>query len=106
MSEPLDSVFDERPNPSNDKRIMLANLVILAIYTIFCFAFPKNGGSLLDAILIVIHVSLCVLLGIIMTIASKGDSSKGFFLSALLVLLIGFGSCLAVSSLTQYRIPI
>ena len=106
MSEPLDSVFDERPNPSNDKRIMLINLGILAIYTIFCVASPHNGGVFTDALFIVVHASLCGLLGILMSVASKGHSSGGFFLSALLVLLVGFGSCVAVGSLTNYRIPI
>lgn len=100
MSEPLDSDFEEHQNPSNDKQIVLVNLVILAIYTTYSFGFSKKGEPpFLDAFFIVIHVSLCILLGIITTIASKGDSSKGFFLSALLVLLVGFGSCLAMINL-------
>ena len=99
MNEILDSDIDKKPEMPQHRKILMINLGILAVYTIYCFIFNRKEGVILDAFLIVGHVGFCILLGIVAAIASKGDWAKGWFLSALLVLLIGFGTCVSFGSL-------
>jgi amino acid permease len=102
MNEILDSDIDKKPEMPQHRKILMTNLGILAFYTIFCFVFNKSAGLVLDAFLIVGHVGICLLVGIIQSITVKKDNSsvKGWFLSALLVLLIGFGTCVSFGRLS------
>lgn len=100
MNEILDSDIDKKPEMPQHRKILMTNLGILALYTIFCFVFNKSEGLILDAFLIVGHVGICLLMGIIQSIISKGTSAKEWLLSALLVLLIGFGTCVSLGSLS------
>lgn len=100
MNELLDSNENKPQSTSYFKRIVLTNLAILALYTTLCFIKPQEtGGALSDALFIVLHVGICTILGIIFAIASKSDWAKGFLLSAFLVALIGFGSCMGLASI-------
>lgn len=102
MSELLDSDLNNEPKPSDKKKILKINLGILAFYTIFCIILGKEGGFIMDAFFIVAHVAICLLVGIIQSIVSKGDTAKEWFLSAILVLLIGFGTCVGFGSLSGF----
>ena len=85
------------PPPIYYKRILAANMAILAFYTLYAFA--SDGGALTDAFLIFGHTVICFTVGLAAVFTSHKDIAKGFFLSAGLVLLVGFGSCLGVTSL-------
>ena len=95
MNELLDT--NNTPPPTYYKRILAVNMAILAFYTLYAFA--SNDGALTDAILIFGHVVICFTAGLAAVFTSHKDAAKGFFLSAGLVLLVGFGSCLGVASL-------
>ena len=97
MSNFLDSDKDETPKSPVYKDIVVANMVILAAYTVY--AFTSQGGNIMDAVYIAIHVFACILIAVVASITSKSEVATGFYLSAGLVLLIGFGSCLGVSVL-------
>ena len=87
------------PPPTYYKRILAVNMAILALYTLYAFASDGGGGALGDAFLIAGHLIICIVAGIGAALASNSDVARGFFLSAGLVLLVGFGSCVGVSSL-------
>ena len=72
---------------------------ILVLYSII--AFSQAEGILIDAISIGFHVLGCIMAGIIASIMSRKDWLKGFYLSARLVLLIGFGTCIGLASIIE-----
>ena len=100
MDELLDT--NNTPPPTYYKRILAINMVILAFYTFLAYA-PNGGGALSDAFFVAGHVAICFIVGIIATVASKKDTAKGFYLSAGLVLLIGFGTCIGLADLFPNR---
>ena len=102
MSELLDSGLNNEPKPADKKKILKINLGILALYTVYCFVFNKNEGALTDAVLIVFHVGICFLTAISQSVISKSATAKEWFLSALLVLLIGFGTCVSLLNLNVH----
>ncbi len=93
MEAPLD-INELPPRPDNHFRLIAGvNLVILLIYIVAIKPDPYLAGK---AILIVLQTILNLLVGIILLfVRSKKIYAKPFFLSALLVLLVGFGACLA-----------
>lgn len=71
--------------------MIVINLLILAVYTIFLRVsygsnYNKEYAFLLDAFLIGCHVVLCLIIAIF-------TRPREFLLSAGLVLLIGFATC-------------
>jgi hypothetical protein len=68
----------------DDMPIVIYNLIALCIYTVVCKL--TRGLFLLDAFFIVVHVVVCLI---------RWDSKRKrvWQLSALLVLLIGFSTC-------------
>ena len=97
MSDFLDSDKSETPKSPVYKDIVIANMVILAVYTVY--AFTSHGGNIMDAVYIAVHVLACIFIAIVASVMSKNEVATGFYLSAGLVLLIGFGSCVGVSVL-------
>ena len=95
MDELLDT--NNTPPPTSYKRILAVNMAILAFYTLY--AFTSDGGAVIDAFLIAGHLIICIVVGVSAALASNKDVARGFFLSAGLVLLVGFGSCVGVASL-------
>jgi len=69
------------------------NLAILAVYTLISKS--TDGGIGLDAVLIVLHVITCT----IMALAKK---SWIWFLSGVLVLVIGFSTCVSLLPLNLH----
>jgi hypothetical protein len=76
-----------QPKPNKGIQIVGINLLILAGYTLI-FKFI-DGGIILDAMLLFFHV----LISLIMAAAQK---SWMWFLAAILVLVIGFSTCVTL----------
>ncbi|MFI5159483.1 MAG: hypothetical protein ACHQF4_11500 [Sphingobacteriales bacterium] len=86
------SVPQGAPHPENkknkwDARILGLNLLILAAYTIASKLI--EGGIFLDAFLIVAHLFCCIIIG-------GTRRNWAWVLSGLLVLVIGFATCIEV----------
>ena len=64
------------------------NLLVLIAYTVLC-ATVKDLGPFLDAILLTIHVLVCI-------ITSIASAKWNWALSALVVLLIGVSTCVGI----------
>lgn len=73
-------------------KIVGINMLILAIYTVLCSIDSSGGGFIFDAFLILIHVLVCI----IMAIAKR---SWIWLLSGVIVLVIGFSTCVSFGSL-------
>jgi len=83
----------EQPKRQNTgMKIVGYNMLALIIYTIMCKLIPDLGGLLLAAFLIAMHVFVCI----IMTIVRK---DWAWILSAFLVLVIGFSTCVALGNI-------
>ena len=93
MSEILDNGLDNNrlPNPRNN--ILKVNAIIFLVYTLLSLL-GGSGAVIFHAFFIAIHVALCFLIGIAAAISSNSENAKYYFLSAGLVLLIGFGTCI------------
>ena len=82
--------------------VTLANLSALVIYATLIYNNHENtgsddlGGLLLLAGLITVHVGICTVTSIICFLTRHKDYGKGFLLSAMLVLVVGFSSCLQI----------
>lgn len=71
-----------------DARILGLNMLILAAYTIVSKL--TEGGIILDAFFIIFHLFGCVVIGGV-------QRSWTWVLSGLLVLIIGFATCIEVA---------
>jgi hypothetical protein len=76
--------------PMTGMRLVGINLAVLAGYTIIC-ALLGGGGLILDAFIIAIHVVLSVGSSIIFR-------KWAWLLSGLVVLVIGFSTCVGIGS--------
>ena len=74
-------------------KIVGYNLLVLAAYTIICTITNKDGGAIFDMFFIGIHFFI----GIILAIVNK---SWIWLLSALMVLIIGFSTCVGMLSIS------
>jgi hypothetical protein len=86
------------------KKILGVNLGIFAVYTLLSFlmGYKDASGGMYHAFFIVIHVILSFLIGIIRLITVKNNSDGGaFILSAGLILIIGFGTCVGLTQLME-----
>jgi hypothetical protein len=81
---------NERPESnkqSEGMKIVGYNILALAVYSIPCLT--VSGGALIEAFLLFIHVVVCI--G-----AALGKRSWFWLLAGLLVLIIGFSTCVTV----------
>lgn len=79
------------------KNILLINLGIFAAYTLFAFVSSPTDGMVSHAFFIVVHVIISFLIGLIRLIFVKDSSDGGvYILSAALILVIGFGTCVGL----------
>ncbi len=103
MSEILDNGLDNKrpPNPRNN--ILKVNATIFVVYTLLSLL-GGSGAVIFHAFFIAIHVAFCFLIGIAAAISSKNENAKYYFLSAGLVLLIGFGTCMGIGDVFKLRI--
>jgi VanZ family protein len=86
------------------KKNLGVNLGIFAAYTLLSYlmGFKDNSGSIAHAFFIVAHVIISFFIGIIRLIAVKNNSDGGaFILSAVMILVIGFGTCVGISQLME-----
>ena len=84
---------EEQTKANKSMAIVGINLAILAIYTIILKIVPD--GIVIDAMLIFLHLLTCI----IMAIALK---SWIWFLSSILVLVIGFSTCVSLMQLNLH----
>jgi hypothetical protein len=81
------------------KNILLINLGIFAAYTLF--------GMVSHAFFIVVHVIISFLIGLIRLIFVKDSSDGGvYILSAALILVIGFGTCMGLTQVLGSKLNI
>jgi heme/copper-type cytochrome/quinol oxidase subunit 4 len=86
------------------KKILGVNLGIFAAYTLLSFimGYKDASGGVFHAFFIVSHVIISFLIGIIRLITVKENSDGGaFILSAGLILIIGFGTCVGITQLME-----
>ncbi|MCC2546495.1 hypothetical protein LJY25_08575 [Hymenobacter sp. BT175] len=81
--------------------VLLLNLLVLLVYSVLTHWLSTDGlGSvLLNALFIALHCFLCLLAWMVLALTGRKETGKDFLLSFLLVLLIGFGSCLGLAGL-------
>ena len=92
-SEKPDHIPGSGQEPKNEgMKIVGYNLLAMIVYTIFCKLIPDLGGVLLAAFLIAIHVLVCI-------VAAVGRKNWLWVLSAFLVLVIGFSTCVALGNI-------
>jgi VanZ family protein len=85
---------------SESKKILLSNLGIFAVYTLMSYLISRPDGLLYHAFFIVAHVIITFLIGIIRLVFVKDSSDGGaYILSAVLVLGIGFGTCVGIGNI-------
>lgn len=84
-AEPVDDA-DHRDD--NSMMIVVYNLLALVGYTVICVIF-REIGAILDAVFIGVHFFTCFILTVI-------NGKRVWILSGLLVLLIGFSTCVGV----------
>ncbi len=79
-------------------QIHIINLVILFVYMVVITAAYKDGVLILSVLPIALHVLINFILFLV-NISSDRPIGLTYLLSSLLVLLIGFSSCLGLSNL-------
>jgi hypothetical protein len=83
---------DEKGKRSSAMKIVGYNLLALVAYTIICEITAKDGGFILD----MFFIGIQVFIGIILAIVNR---SWVWLLSALMVLIIGFSTCVGMLGL-------
>jgi hypothetical protein len=86
------------------KEVLAVNLIIFAAYTLlsYVFGFKDQSGWFYHVFAIAIHAITNFLIGLIRMIAVKNNTDGGaYMLSALLILIIGFGTCVGLNQLTE-----
>jgi hypothetical protein len=77
--------------PTTNLRLVGINMAVLAGYTILC-ALLRDGGLIFDAFIIAGHFFICVIMAAV-------QRRWVWVLSAFMVLIIGFSTCVGVGSL-------
>lgn len=81
------------------KKIVGFNLLLLLLYNVFLHSmYGNDSSSIFEGLtwLISIHVIVNLILAVVYTVSkeeTKSDLSTSFYLSFVLVLLIGFSTC-------------
>jgi predicted neutral ceramidase superfamily lipid hydrolase len=85
----------ENKATSKSMIIVAVNVVILFIYTILLRTSSNNSDYIIAiAFLIALHFIISILIGIVCLIFKPlGAFAKGFLLSSLVVILVGFSTC-------------
>jgi hypothetical protein len=85
--QPLPEVNNGKPRVKMG--VVGYNLLALAGYTILCRLLVDQGGIIFDALFLACHVFICLILSI-------GNKSWMWLLSGVLVLVIGFSTCVTI----------
>ncbi|PWK78097.1 hypothetical protein LX99_01937 [Mucilaginibacter oryzae] len=91
---PGNTPFGGHNKKPNNMKIVGYNLLVLIAYTIIC-RFNLNDGAILDMFFIGIHVSAGIILAIV-------NRSWAWLLSALMVLVIGFSTCIGMVNISGH----
>jgi len=80
--------MSDKENQKKDRTMFVVgtNLAILIGYAVWTRATGGNDGALSFGLLLIFHIVLCMII-------SPFIYSKGFLLSALVILLVGFSTC-------------
>lgn len=73
-------------------KIVGFNLLVLAFYTVACKLSNDVGGIIIDAFIIGIHVIVCIITAI-------ARQSWIWLLSALVILIVGFSTCISFGNM-------
>lgn len=82
--------------------VLLCHIVFLIVCTLIVFAaqliFPNSKSKYEDLVLIQFIINfyiavIDVIVAVILAILKKGKLAAGFFLSAILIVILGFGVC-------------
>jgi len=87
MSE--EEIPSEKTKLSPRMKIVGLNLLILVIYTSISASAGEGGGPLIDSLFLFAHVITCLIVG-------SSSGKRTWFLSAVLILLIGFSTCVGI----------
>ena len=79
--------------------ILKVNGLILLGYTLVAVIIPDLSGAIIAAIAIFFHVSILLVVSVIHFVKKENEQGKWYLLSSFLVLLIGFGACVATISM-------
>lgn len=83
----------------------LPHLIGLLVYSIILRIMDKPGGAgmiIYLAIIIGIHVGICFIISLIKFFSQQSQEGKQYLLITLLVLIIGFGTCISFFSLNVH----
>ena len=102
--EPLQpaNTFADTSNQDNNKsksnyHIVGYNMLVLAFYTFIC-KLTGSDGYIFDAMLLVLHVLVCIILAIVV----RGNKGWMWVLGAVLVLVVGISTCVVIPTFGQY----
>lgn len=85
--------MEQTKQPDDGMKVVGLNLAILVVYSIICRLLGE-GGIIIDALFIVMHVLVCIILAIV-------QRKWAWLLSAFLVLVIGFSTCAFLGGLVK-----
>jgi hypothetical protein len=85
----------------NFGKVALPPILILLVYSIVLRLFDKSGevNIIFEMILIFAQTTICVLIAIVKFIQGHKTEGGQYLLIALLVLIIGFGTCISLFTL-------
>jgi hypothetical protein len=98
---PVTNKPQKAPEKNPVATVVIINLVVLIIYTVWAKATDTNNDAgLLLAFLITAQFLVNLFSGIVLIFfRSKEDYARGCFLSSLVMLLVGFSTCYLVSTI-------
>ena len=102
---------DEQEGMRPMMKALRLNAIIVLIYAgcILVFSFVAARGEMMEyflvwtGLLMLGHGVVCLIAGIYFFIAKKPEWGKGTLLSGLVILIIGFSSCVAVLSTLSFH---
>jgi hypothetical protein len=95
MEDPSNTISGNAANRQgkvpDGMKIVGYNILVLVVYTVLCKFSSDLGGLVAEAFLIGIHVLVCIVMAII-------KRSGIWLLAGILVLIIGFSTCIYVGN--------
>jgi hypothetical protein len=86
----------------NFGKLAFPHLIGLLIYAIICRILDiidrRLGGLAWLAIVIILHTVICFIISIYQFRNHKKEAGKNYLLMSLLILLIGFGTCMGLNT--------
>ena len=94
---PNEKMEDKKPAISKSMVVVAVNVIIFIIYTIYSRASGANNeGGIVLGLFVILQVIVNIIAGVASLIANSKPYTSGFFLSAVLILLIGVSTCFTI----------